>query len=364
MNAVDRALGQDPSGAGARDMGTTRLAPGAGAVALCGPANVVALAALAAGPQDYAFAAGFGDGTVLRHDGATAPDGTPAPPDAQPLATHEAAVTGLAVAGGTLLSAGQDGTVRSPAGVLASLGGWAEHLTPAPDGASFAVVCGRDVVLGATAGGETGRLRDHPSSVSGLAFSPDGRQLAASHYNGVTLWSVRSGANVRTLAFKGSHIGVSWSPDGRFIVSTTQERELHVWDLVTDKDYRLGGYATKVRSIAWMAEPMHLVCSGADAITAWPFGGVGPGVLPPREVGFGYKATVARVAVDPSRPHVAGGYTDGTVLVGGVKKGEAAFLRTPDGDAVTALAGTAGGLTVSGHRSGAISVMSLSREVQ
>ncbi|WP_108661257.1 WD40 repeat domain-containing protein [Acuticoccus kandeliae] len=361
MNAVDPALRQGEVGSG-RDMGTARRAPGASGAVFAGPANTVALLPRAAPLGGYAFSAGFGDGTVLSADGVREHSG-PGAPEAVKVIAHEAAVTGLAMVSGTLVSAGQDGTVRTEDGVIATPGGWAEHLTATPDRRGFAVVSGRAVVTG-TLDGEAARFADHPSTVSGLAFAPDGRQLAASHYNGVTIWSTKTGAKVRTLAFKGSHIGVSWSPDARFIVSTTQERELHVWDLATDKDYRLGGYAAKVRSLAWLTEPMHLVCSGADAITAWPFGDVGPGVLPPKEIGFAYKATVARVAVDPARSRVAGGYTDGAVLLGGVRKGEASYLRTPDGDAVTALAISPDGLVLAGTRAGRIEIIAFSGTVQ
>lgn len=343
------------------DMGTTHLAPGVTGTTVAGPANAVALSGLAAALGEYAFAAGFGDGSVIQYAGEVGAGG-PRIPRERVVISHEAAVTAVATVGGTVLSAGQDGTVRSGAGVVIAPGGWCEHLTVAPAGNFFAVACGRSVVLG-TAAGETGRLEDHPSSVSGLATSPDGRQLAASHYNGVTIWSLKSGAKVRTLSWKGSHIGVTWSPDGRFVVSATQERELHVWDLATDKDFRLGGYATKVRAIAWLHDPAHLVASGADAITAWPFGDVGPGVLPPKEIGFGHNATVSRVAVHPAKPQLAGAYSNGTVLVGGVKKGEAAFVRNPDGVPVTALAYTAGGLLVAATRSGAIDVISFDQAV-
>ena len=73
--------------------------------------------------------------------------------------------------------------------------------------------------------------------------------------------------------------------------------------------------------------------------------------------------SVVRVAADPSRPQVAGAYGDGTVFVGGVVKGEAAFVRTPDGDPVTALAYTAHGLLLAGTRAGQIAALSLARTV-
>ncbi|WP_226583485.1 WD40 repeat domain-containing protein [Acuticoccus sediminis] len=344
------------------DLGTSHLAPGASGVALTGPANVVALTPLASRPEPYAFAAGFGDGTVALYRG-PARDGAGADVQVRPGARHEAAVSGVITLSGAVVSAGQDGTVRGADGVITAPGSWCEHLTASPAGETFAVAAGRAVVLG-TLSGATVRLADHPSSVSGLAFAPDGRQLAASHYNGVTIWSVGRGTKVRTLAWKGSHIGVTWSPDGRFVVSATQERELHVWDLAADKDFRLGGYAAKVRSLAWLGAPAHLLASGADAITAWPFGDVGPGVLPPKEIGFGHKALVTRVAAHPSRPQVAGGYSNGTVLVGGVKKGEASFVRLADGAPVTALAYTANGTLIAATRSGRIEAIRFDKEVQ
>ncbi|NJM34637.1 MAG: WD40 repeat domain-containing protein, partial [Rhodomicrobium sp.] len=83
------------------------------------------------------------------------------------------------------------------------------------------------------------------STVSGIAFDAAGQRIAASRYNGVTVLNLDSGKVELTLDWKGSHIGVSWSPDGRYLVTATQEKELHIWDLVTMKDFRMGGYPRK-----------------------------------------------------------------------------------------------------------------------
>jgi len=119
-----------------------------------------------------------------------------------------------------------------------------------------AVALGREVRLLDAAGNECGRTDNHPSSISGLAFNPKGKRLAVSHYDGVTLWWTASiGGTPMRLKWRGSHIGISWSPDGKYLMTATQERELHGWRLANGSDLRMSGYAAKIRSFDWVAKP-------------------------------------------------------------------------------------------------------------
>ena len=128
------------------------------------------------------------------------------------------------------------------------------------------------------------------------------------------------------LYWKGSAISVSWSPDGRYIAAATQDRELHVWDLATGKDYRLGGFTAKVRQIGWSEDSSHLVSSGSDVIAAWPITG-GPGAFPPREIGYVCAAQVTAVAAGGPCDRLAGGFSNGAVLIGDAKSGDALIAR-------------------------------------
>lgn len=357
------SLAAIPSGL---DHGTTRVAPGVSARHLDMAANVTALIGLSAPMPGRGIAAGLGNGEVVVFDA----DGS-AGPDLRP---HGAAVTGLVGLEELLFSTAQDGQLLchdlvsgTHDTVFTVPGQWLWALAVAPRTGQLACAAGRSVMVIPTAKGSANasdhRFTSHPSSVSGLAFSPDGKRLAVSHYDGVTIWPLDGSGQGDVLRWKGFHIGVSWSPDGRFVVSATQERELHVWDLVTGKDFRLGGYPAKTHALAWTsprAGPLRLTCSGADVITAWPFGDGGPGGLPPVEIGYVYTGRVTTVAPHGSRAWVAGGYTTGTVLVGGLQKGEAAFARIADGEEISALDWASGGeILAAGTRRGSIELISI-----
>ena len=352
---------------GAVDQGTTRVAPGITCNHISVSANVTAVKGLQSAPSDCGVAIGLGNGGVatFNRDGAMGRE----------LKPHDAAVTGLAGQGSTLYSIAQDGKLfahdlgtSEQSLLFASSGEWLSSLAVAPKTGMIACVAGKKVTVLPTAMSEASaedrQFSEHPSSVSGLAFSPDGSRLAVSHYDGVTLWQLDGSGKGDVLRWKGFHIGVSWSPDGRFVVSATQERELHVWDLVTGKDFRLGGYPSKTHELKWTSAdvgPTKLVCSGADVITAWPFGDVGPGRLPPVEIGYVYTGRVTAIAPHPSRPLVAGGYTTGTVLVGGLNKGEAAFARIADDEEISSLDWVAGSDVLAvGTRAGSLDLITVS----
>ena len=155
-------------------------------------------------------------------------------------------------------------------------------------------------------------LGDHPSTVAGLAFDSSGRRLAVSHYTGVSLWTLdgRRGEPQR-LYHRGSHLDLSWSSDERFVVTATQEKTIHAWDLVAGQDASLGPCMSKVKSISWSADGTWLLASGTDTVSCWPFSN---GRLPPaapRMLGRYSERLVARVCANPRHALTAAGYNDG-----------------------------------------------------
>ena len=352
---------------GAIDQGTTRLAPGIMTINTRAQANVTRVKGLSGSVEGCGVAVGLGNGEI----GVFSSAGNLGPH----LKPHDAAVTGFADQGDTLFSIAQDGRLSAHDlkngkrnTLFTSPGEWLSSLVVARNTGMVAFAVGKKAIVLPTAQSESGaqdfEFDNHPSSVSGLAFSPDGKRLAVSHYDGVTLWSLDGSDEGVTLCWKGFHIAVSWSPDGRFVVSATQERELHVWDLVTDKDFRLGGYPAKPHMLDWTTPetgPVQLVCSGADVVTAWPFGDVGPGRLPPVEIGYVYTGRVTAVAPHPTRPLVAGGYTTGTVLIGGLQKGEAAFARIADDETISGLdwVGASSNVLAVGTRGGSLDFITI-----
>lgn len=215
-------------------------------------------------------------------------------------------------------------------------GDWIEVLEADEINGRIAIAHGRTVVV-MDAAGATHITATMETTVTGVSFIGDGRRIAVSHYNGVTLVSLTDASDRSELIWKGAHIGVTTSPDGRYVVTATQEKELHVWDLVTLQDYRMGGYPRKTRSFGWMVCGDILCCSGADVVTAWSFAGAGPGRKPPLEVGFVFGGTVSAVATHPTRPYVAAGFSCGNVQIGAVQKGEAIAAKSRTNATVSAL---------------------------
>jgi WD40 repeat protein len=307
-------------------------------------ANITAVATIG-GSSDKACAAfALGDGTVRLRD-IEGPEGSPSIGASERVAArHDGAATELAPLLRGFVSAGQDGRViRCPAAgesaspLFAFGGHWVDALAVHEPSGCIAAAAERHLIVIDQQGHLQFETDAFPSSISGLSFAPEGRRVAAAHLDGLSILSLDGGAPEHRLAWKGSHIGVNWSPDGRYVVSATQERELHVWDLVTLQDHRLGGYPRKVHGMQWLAKGPFLICTGADVITAWSFAEAGPGGRPPIEIGYAYDGLVTAVAANPMRALVAGGYSNGSLLIGGVTKGEALLARGSQGDPITAL---------------------------
>jgi WD40 repeat protein len=307
--------------------------------------------------------AALGDGTLRimpRHD-----------PEASPrtVAVHDGAALCLErdLGPNAFLSGGDDGWL-----VRTNIDGSRELLLTAPGqwidtiavGESLrAVALGREVRILAASGTETGRSADHPSTVSGLAFNPKGKRLAVSHYDGVTLWWTSAlGKTPKRFKWRGSHIGVSWSPDGAFLVTATQENELHGWRVADGVDMRMSGYARKVRSLGWVAKPLYLLSAGSESVVAWPFSRGGPMGKAPLELGDRGGPLVSVVAAHPKRPLVAFAYADGEVRVAELPGDRMVSVKPAGEGKPTNLAWSSDGAALAvGTEDGAVCLIELSK---
>lgn len=285
-------------------------------------------------------AVALGDGSIALVDSNA--------PEAEVLSVrrlHNVAAVAVQPFAGGFVSAGQDGRAvlfsADPGSeareICAYRDCWIESLAVHKARTRIAIASGQTVAVFDSNGKPLSDFADAPATVSGVAFDHTGERIAACHYNGVTIFNVATGAPDLKLEWKGAHIGVSWSPDGRYLVTTTQEKELHIWDLVTMQDFRMGGYPRKIHQMDWTSDSEMMGCSGADVITGWSFAGAGPGRRPPVEIGFVFGGTVSAVAAHPSRSIFAGGYSSGNVLIGATRKGEALVARGRTGTPVTTL---------------------------
>jgi WD40 repeat protein len=176
---------------------------------------------------------------------------------------HDGAVLAAAVhpGGAGLVTGGDDGRVvwsrieggEVVATVIAELKNkWIEQVATSAASGLIAFTAGKEVHVRDAADPAFARTFVHDKTVSGLAFEPKGRRLASATYGGAQLWYARIADQKPTmLKWAGSHIAVAFSPDGKFLISSMQENQLHGWRLSDSKDMRMGGYPSKIKSVAF-----------------------------------------------------------------------------------------------------------------
>ena len=216
---------------------------------------------------------------------------------------------------------------------------WPDRLASHPCGLR-AISDGARVRLLDAEGREVAEFGEHPSTVAGLAFASSGRRLAVSHYNGASLWPLNGQrGEPQRLHQRGSHLDLSWSSDERFVVTATQEKTLHAWDLVSGQDASLGPCINKVKSIDWSADGAWMLASGADTVSGWPFSNGGLPSPAPRMLGRYSEHLIARVCANPRLALAAAGYNDGGLeLVSLAARPQRLSLVAPQGTSVVNLA--------------------------
>jgi WD40 repeat protein len=283
----------------------------------------------------------LGDGTVRLEDGTSLeahPDGAVQCACAHP--SGEGIVTG-----------GDDGrVVWSRASGLQEVGGikgrWIDCVASSAESGLIAFAAGKQMQVKDAKDPAFARTFTHEHSLSDLVFDPKGRRLAAATYGGVGLWYARiAEQKPQMLAWAGSHVGVAWSPDGKFIVSAMQENQLHGWRLSDAKNMQMGGYPSKVKSMAFAGGGVVLATSGAQGAVVWPFVGAnGPLGKQASEVAYDPGLTTRVAAAGGASPLLAVGRDDGRVVVLNLKDTRNHKVReTAGGSPITALALSADG---------------------
>jgi WD40 repeat protein len=181
-----------------------------------------------------------------------------AKPAPKVLGRHDSYVTGLVLAGTTLVSGGYDGRLiwwniesRSQVRRLEAHARWIRRLAVTPDGSIVASVA--DDMVCRVWEVESGRLihelRDHteltpthfPSMLFVCAISPDGRRLATGDKVGhVAVWDLQSGRKLTSL----------------------EAPELYTWDPV-QRRHSIGG----IRSLAFSPDGTRLAVGGSGKIS-------------------------------------------------------------------------------------------------
>jgi WD40 repeat protein len=277
----------------------------------------------------------LGDGTIRFEDG-------------HYDAVHDGAAL-CAVAhpsGEGVVTGGDDGQVvwsrKGEAGLLAksARNQWIDSIDASADSKLIAFSSGRTLSVIDATDAHFRRDFDHERTVSDVTFDPKGRRIAAATYNGAALWYARIEKQKPTmLKWGGSHTNVAWSPDGAFVITTMQDNQLHGWRLKDAKDLRMGGYPSKVRSLAFLSNGQLMATSGAQGAVLWPFvGSGGPMGREATEIGYDENAMVNLVAAQTKGPRLAAGLTDGRVWIADPAGQGLHFVKAERGPAIVALA--------------------------
>jgi WD40 repeat protein len=274
----------------------------------------------------------LGDGAIAWEDGAR-------------IQAHEGAILAAVAhpSGQGIVSGGDDGRIAwsrpGDSRLLAEIPGrWIDAVAASPVSGLIAFAAGREVHVIDAKAADFRRTLPHQASVAALAFDPKGRRLAAATYGGVALWYARIAEQKPVmLRWAGSHVGLTFSPDGRFLISSMQEAALHGWRLSDAKDMRMGGYASKVRSLVFLDDNW-LATSGAHGAVLWPFAGAnGPMGKSAMEIGHDETALVTRVA-GASGGRLVAGLDDGRVWSRHLSTDQLVILRSETGPPISALA--------------------------
>ena len=261
-------------------------------------------------------------------------------------AAHDGAILCAAVhpSGDGVVTGGDDGRLiwhrREEAGVLATAKGqWIDAIDASAESGLIAFSAGK--TLSVVDAKDAGFRRDfqHERTVSGVAFDPKGRRIATSTYGGAALWFARIAEQKPTfLKWAGSHTAVTFSPDGAFVITAMQDAQLHGWRIKDQKNLRMGGYPSKVRSMSFLSNGQLLATSGAQGAVLWPFiGANGPMGREANEIGFDEGSLVVLVASRPKHGLLAAGLNDGRVWLADPAGQGLNFLKAERGAPITAL---------------------------
>jgi WD40 repeat protein len=287
--------------------------------------------------------------------------------DGQGVAAHDGAVLCAArhPSGHGVVTGGDDGRLvwsRDGASepIAETPGRWIDAVAASADSGLIAFAAGRDLHVRDSADPAFSRRFSHERSVAAVAFDPRGRRLAAATYGGAALWYARiADQKPVMLRWAGSHVGVLFSPDGKFLISAMQEAALHGWRLSDARDMRMGGYPSKIRSLAFLEKGLWLATAGANGVVLWPFAGAsGPMGKQASEIGFDQSSLVTRVAGEENGTVMAAGLDDGRVWVCDIGAQKFHPLKSEPGAPITALA-LAGGRLVWGDEAGGAGIEDL-----
>lgn len=117
------------------------------------------------------------------------------------------------------------------------------------------------------------RMTGHQKLVNHVSFSPDGRYIVSSSFdNSIKIWDGIKGTFIGTLR---GHVApvyqTAWSSDNRLLVSCSKDTTLKVWDIRTKKlSVDLPGHADEVFAVDWSVDGKKVASGGKDkSVRIW-----------------------------------------------------------------------------------------------
>ena len=271
---------------------------------------------------------------------------------------HQGGLLSMALhPGGALVAtAGQDGRILlwdAKGGQLRltiELGSvWVENVAWSSDGQWLAASSGRRVHVYDGEGKEAWKSKDHPSTVSAIAWAQS-QELATACYGQVAFFDASSGDVRQKFEWKGSLVSLVISPDGDVVACGSQDSSVHFWRRSNGEDSTMSGYPAKPSALAFDETGTLLATGGAETVTVWSFDGDGPEGTRPGVLEL-HVHLITDLAFAPRQLRLASGARDGAVVVWDLQKngeGEmsgaalvsdvvSALAWRPDGRALAAL---------------------------
>jgi len=124
-----------------------------------------------------------------------------------------------------------------------------------------------------------GTLRGHTEGITAIALSPDSRYLVSSSYDQtLRVWQLSTGRPLRVLTgHSGPVYSVAISPDGRWVASGGEDHTVRLWNLQNGRLIRtlggwMGGHSLAVLTVVFHPDRKRLVTGGADqTLRFWQF---------------------------------------------------------------------------------------------
>lgn len=179
-------------------------------------------------------------------------------------------------------------------------------------------------------------LDGHDGPVRSVAYSPDGRFIVSSSWDEtIRVWEVATGKELQTLTgHSGQIINAVYSSNGQFIASVSFDKTIRVWDAASGSELR-----TLLEDVYWVTNVVYspdgrFIAAGAgdQTVRVWE-SATGTEV----QILAGHTNEVNSLAYSPDGRFIASGSDDQTIRVWDVVSGSEVWLLTGHADKVSSV---------------------------